>query len=161
MLRPNLLYLQNCCAPRDNGYIRKLHRTFVFARGLQARRTLLEARLLQLAHCAGRRCLSPILLPMMLISINTTIPTVRGRFAACVKPRAADTFANNPVARTGLALQVPHAFLSTAGAPDAAHDTHKHRLHCNSSGTGGRGEPLALGISRCPVVVNNIDILAY
>jgi len=105
--------------------------------------------------------MSPILLHMMLTSITTNILTVNGRFAACVNSRAADTFADNRVARTGLALQVPHALLSTAGAADAAHDTHEHHMHCNSSGTGGRGEPLALGISRCPVVVNNIDILAY
>jgi hypothetical protein len=105
--------------------------------------------------------LAAIWLHVMLISVDTNILTVDGRFAACVKSRAADTFANNPVARSGLALQVPHALWSTAGAADAAHDTHRHHLHCNSSGTGGRGEPLALGISRCPVVVNNIDILAY
>ena len=98
---------------------------------------------------------------MMLISINTNILTVNRRIAACVKSRAADTFANNPVARSGLALQVPHALWSTAGAADAAHDTHKHRLHCNSSGTGGRGEPLALGISRFSVVVDNIDVVEY
>ena len=97
----------------------------------------------------------------MLISIDSDILTVIGRFAACVNSRAADTFADNRVARTGLALQVPRALSSTAGAADAAHDTHEHHLHCNSSGTGGRGEPLALGISRFPVVVDNIDILAY
>ena len=105
--------------------------------------------------------MSPILLPMMLISINTNILTVNGRIAACVKSRAADTFADNRVARTGLALQVPRALSSTAGAADAAHDTHEHRLHRNSTGTGGRGEPLALGISRFPVVVDNVDVLAY
>ena len=92
--------------------------------------------------------MSPILLPMMLIFINTNIPTVNGRFAACVNSRAADTFADNRVARTGLALQVPPAWSSTAGAADAAHDTHEQRLHCNSSSTGGRGEALALGNSR-------------
>src|SRR6185503_6892359 len=83
-----------------------------------------------------------------LTSINTNILTVNGRFAACVNSRAADTFADNRVARTGLALQVPPAWSSTAGAADAAHDTHKQRLHCNSSSTGGRGEALALGNSR-------------
>ena len=98
---------------------------------------------------------------MTLIYINKHILTVNGRFGACVNSRAADTFADNRVARTGLALQVPRALSSTAGAADAAHDAHAHHLHCNSSGTGGRGESLALGISRCPVVVNNIDILAY
>ena len=97
----------------------------------------------------------------MLISVVTTIPTVGGRFAACVKSRAADTFANNPVARSGLALQVPRALLSIAGAADAAHDTREHHMHCNSGGTGGRGEPLALGVSRFPVVVDNVDVLAY
>src|SRR6185437_14356831 len=95
-----------------------------------------------------RCCLAPIWLHMMLISINTNVLTVDGRFAACVNSRAADTFANNPVARTGLALQVPPAWSSTAGAADAAHDTHRHHLHSNSSGTGGRGEALALGNSR-------------
>ena len=98
---------------------------------------------------------------MMLTSINTNVLTVIGRFAACVNSRAADTFADNRVVRTGLALQVPPAWSSTAGAADAAHDTHEHHLHCNNSGTGGRGEPLALGISRFSVVVDNIDILAY
>ena len=142
-----------CRAPRGNGYIRRLHRTFAFARAVRAWLALLRRRPLQLAHCAGRCCLASISLHMILISINTTIPTVHGRFAACVKSRAADTFANNPVARSGLALQVPHALWSTAGAADAAHDTHKHHLHCNSSGTGGRGEPLALGISRFPVAI--------
>jgi len=92
--------------------------------------------------------MAPISLPMMLTSINTNILTVNGRFAACVNSRAADTFADNRVARTGLALQVPPAWSSTAGAADAAHDTHKQRLHCNSSSTGGRGEALALGNSR-------------
>ena len=85
---------------------------------------------------------------MILIYINTRILTVNGRFAACVKPRAADTFADNCVAGTGLALQVPPAWSSTAGAADAAHDTHEQRLHCNSSSTGGRGEAPTLGNSR-------------
>ena len=92
--------------------------------------------------------MSPILLHMMLTSITTNILTVNGRFAACVNSRAADTFADNRVARTGLALQVPPAWSSTAGAADAAHDTREQRLHCNSSSTGGRGEALALGNSR-------------
>ena len=85
---------------------------------------------------------------MMLISIDTTVLIVNGRFAACVNSRAADTFADNRVARTGLALQVPPAWSSTAGAADAAHETHKQRLHCNGSSTGGRGEALTLGNPR-------------
>src|SRR5512146_3167193 len=63
---------------------------------------------------------------MTLIYINKQILTVNGRFGACVNSRAADTFADNRVARTGLALQVPRALSSTAGAADAAHDTRKH-----------------------------------
>ena len=60
--------------------------------------------------------MAPISLHMMLIAINTNILTVNGRFAACVESQAADTFADNPVARTGLAPQVPLHLVDDATA---------------------------------------------
>ena len=106
----NLNWARFPCAPRlglRRACTWSLHRTSALAMVYCAWLALLRARPLQLAHCAVRCCLVAILLPMMLISINTNILTVTGRIAACVKSRAADTFADNRVAGTGLALQVP------------------------------------------------------